>query len=295
MSELNQANLESAQAALRAKLPDITASLNQCFDSAATLEIGEAVPLSMLEQAVGNEPGVLVSLNVGKTVMLCAIAKSLPLPAWYSAPNVSQKARLDTLALEWSLNCLPDELAPEKYATRAVPNLVESIRACQPVDFSVCLSLTATAGETPAAPRIWVVWPVAQEPADLTPVPQMAVTAPAAVPIAAVSSGVQAPPSTLASRKPLGSVHTSRLLNLPVKVIVKLAEKKVELGQLSGLGPGAIVTFDKSCEDLLDLYVNNQLYCRGEAVKIGEKFGIKITEIGTMRERVSAVLQPHGR
>jgi flagellar motor switch protein FliN/FliY len=85
------------------------------------------------------------------------------------------------------------------------------------------------------------------------------------------------------------------LLNLPVNVIVKLAEKKVELGQLTGLGPGAIVTFEKSCEDLLDLYVNNQLYCRGEAVKIGEKFGIKITEIGAVEERISAVLHSQGR
>ncbi len=48
--------------------------------------------------------------------------------------------------------------------------------------------------------------------------------------------------------------------------------------------------FEKSCEDLRDLYVNNQLYCRGEAVRIGEKFGIKNCEIGSVEERVSAVL-----
>ena len=34
-----------------------------------------------------------------------------------------------------------------------------------------------------------------------------------------------------------------------------------------------MLAFDKSCEDLLGLYVNNQVYARGEAVKIGEKFG----------------------
>lgn len=81
-----------------------------------------------------------------------------------------------------------------------------------------------------------------------------------------------------------------RLRNLPVPIIVKLAEKKIELGQLLAMGPGAIITFDKPCEDLLDLYVNNHLFCRGEAVKIGEKFGIKICEVGSTQERVSAVL-----
>ena len=81
-----------------------------------------------------------------------------------------------------------------------------------------------------------------------------------------------------------------RLRNVPVPIIVKLAEKKVEMGQILAIGTGAIITFEKSCEDLLDLYVNNHLYCRGEAVKIGEKFGIKVCEVGSVEERISAVL-----
>jgi flagellar motor switch protein FliN/FliY len=81
-----------------------------------------------------------------------------------------------------------------------------------------------------------------------------------------------------------------RLRNVPVTIIVKLAEKKIEMGPLLAIGIGAIITFEKSCEDLLDLYVNNHLYCRGEAVKIGEKFGIKVVEVGSVEERVSAVL-----
>ena len=74
----------------------------------------------------------------------------------------------------------------------------------------------------------------------------------------------------------------------------RLSEKKVVLGQLVGIGPGAIISFEKSCEDLLDLYINNKLYCRGEAVKIGEKFGLKINEVGSVEERVSALLGPTG-
>ncbi|HLJ12417.1 MAG TPA: FliM/FliN family flagellar motor switch protein [Planctomycetaceae bacterium] len=92
------------------------------------------------------------------------------------------------------------------------------------------------------------------------------------------------------SAPPESPSRIDRLKKLPVPVIVKLAEKRIEMGQLLGIGPGAIITFEKSCEDLLDFYVNNQLYCRGEAVKIGEKFGIKICEVGSMHERLSAVL-----
>jgi flagellar motor switch protein FliN len=72
----------------------------------------------------------------------------------------------------------------------------------------------------------------------------------------------------------------SRLMKLPVPVAVHLAERKIDLSQLLSMAPGSLLTFEKSCEDLLNLYVNNQPYARGEAVKIGEKFGLKINEMG---------------
>ncbi len=80
----------------------------------------------------------------------------------------------------------------------------------------------------------------------------------------------------------LRTPNTARLMKLPVRVAVHLAERKIELSQLLGIAPGTLLTFDKSCEELLDLYVNNQLYARGETVKIGEKFGLKINEIGDL-------------
>lgn len=71
-------------------------------------------------------------------------------------------------------------------------------------------------------------------------------------------------------------------MKLPVPIVVHLAERKIDLSQLLSLAPGTLLTFEKSCEDLLDLYVNNRIYARGEAVKIGEKFGLKINELGNV-------------
>ena len=71
-------------------------------------------------------------------------------------------------------------------------------------------------------------------------------------------------------------------MKLPVPVAVHLAERKIDLSQLLSMAPGTLLTFDKSCEDLLDLYVGNRIYARGEAVKIGEKFGLKINEMGDL-------------
>jgi flagellar motor switch protein FliN/FliY len=79
-------------------------------------------------------------------------------------------------------------------------------------------------------------------------------------------------------RKPI----TSRLMKLPVPVAVHLAERKIDMSQLLSMAPGTLLTFEKSCEDLLDLYVNNRIYAKGEAVKIGEKFGLKINQLGEL-------------
>jgi flagellar motor switch protein FliN/FliY len=78
-----------------------------------------------------------------------------------------------------------------------------------------------------------------------------------------------------------------RLMNVPVQISVRLAEKRVEMDSILSLVPGS---FNKCCEDLLDLYVNNRRFGRGEAVKIGEKFGLRLTEVGVKPVRVPQVI-----
>ena len=51
------------------------------------------------------------------------------------------------------------------------------------------------------------------------------------------------------------------------------------------LGPGSIIQFTKSCEDLLELNVENQVIAQGEAVKVGDKFGLRITSMVLPEER----------
>lgn len=84
------------------------------------------------------------------------------------------------------------------------------------------------------------------------------------------------------AKQVIGLQHLSKV---PVTVSVRIAEKKFPYDQLIKMTPGGLVSFNKSCDDLLDLYVNDVRFCRGEAVKIGEKFGLRITEVGTSRDR----------
>lgn len=92
---------------------------------------------------------------------------------------------------------------------------------------------------------------------------------------------------------PLSSAGSiiDRMRHLPVVISVRLAARQITLSQLLSMTPGSLLIFDKSHEDWLDLYVNNVLLGRGEAVKIGEKFGLRIMELGVEAVRPSRLLR----
>ncbi len=82
-----------------------------------------------------------------------------------------------------------------------------------------------------------------------------------------------------------------RILRLKVPVIVKLADKKLALGEVVDLSPGSIVEFLKSADTSLELLVNNKTIGRGMPVKVGEKFGLRIDEIEAVKDTIQALGQ----
>lgn len=83
--------------------------------------------------------------------------------------------------------------------------------------------------------------------------------------------------------------EVERILKLKVPVIVRLGEKKLPLSDVLQLAHGAILELGKSSDASLHLLVNNKVIGEGEAVKVGEHFGLRITGIGDVRQRVSAL------
>jgi len=82
-----------------------------------------------------------------------------------------------------------------------------------------------------------------------------------------------------------------RILQLNVPVIVKLAERKLMLSEVMRLGVGAIIEFSKASNEPLELLINNKPIGVGEAVKVGENFGLRITQIGDLKQIVAAMGQ----
>ena len=81
----------------------------------------------------------------------------------------------------------------------------------------------------------------------------------------------------------------SRILRLQVPLIVKLAERKLPLSEVMRLGTGAIIEFSKRSDEPLELLVSNKTVAVGETVKVGENFGIRITQIGDVKQLIAAL------
>ena len=102
-------------------------------------------------------------------------------------------------------------------------------------------------------------------------------------------SGAQSPsPSATAPAGPPSDL-LGRILRIEVPVIVKLAECKMPLARVVSLNTGAIIEFEKPADAPLDLMINNKCIGIGQAVKVGENFGLRITQVGTLREKIKAL------
>jgi len=90
-----------------------------------------------------------------------------------------------------------------------------------------------------------------------------------------------------AQEQPQGPLD--RVLKLRVPVIVRLAERKMRLSEVLAISVGAIVEFEKPFDASLDLLVNNKEIGQGQAVKVGEQFGLRVVTIGSLRDKVDAL------
>ena len=90
------------------------------------------------------------------------------------------------------------------------------------------------------------------------------------------AKGGSSTPNDLGSRAGDG---LSFVMDVPVELTIELGRKTTKIGEVLRLGPGSILELNKANGEPLDVYVNNRLIARGEAVVVGERYGIRLTEV----------------
>jgi flagellar motor switch protein FliN/FliY len=107
---------------------------------------------------------------------------------------------------------------------------------------------------------------------------------------AAPGSDAAAPRSMSSPRLSVDvSPKVTRILRVRVPVRVQLAARRMSIGQVRKLSLGMIIEFHKPVGDPLDLLINNRPVGKGDAVKVGERFGLRVSEIGDAATRIRSM------
>ncbi len=92
------------------------------------------------------------------------------------------------------------------------------------------------------------------------------------------------------SIRPSADPKTGRGLNflydIPLQISVEVGRSKILLRDLLKMGEGYVIELDKLAGEPLDLYVNSKLIAKGEAVMVGDKFGIRLTDVVSTADRI---------
>lgn len=208
------------------------------------------------------------------------------IPLWADNPDATGQAKLATLAQELGILLFPPDWPLLESAARMTPDGLRDIgpwnepgQLCVriPVELAGQQSILAIlAGTKSTALK-----------ADTTGGAAAPMDVPSAGPT--VTPGLTGPGgrSEFPSRAPsrLVPLLTRSLLKIKLSVEVILARTRKPLSEILQLGPGTIIQFDKLCDEPLELAVNGYVIAKGEAVKVGDKFGLRILEMVLPPER----------
>lgn len=79
------------------------------------------------------------------------------------------------------------------------------------------------------------------------------------------------------------------ILDIPLRVTVELGRTKMPVNELLNLTQGSVVELSKLAGEPMEVYVNDKLIAKGEAVVVNEKFGVRLTDIISPTERVESL------
>lgn len=312
MPELNSSIAAEVLAACKAGASELAQGLGRIFGADPAVEVGDTGPLSIDDlSAELSGPGLVVLLSVGSASAVAVLPESSGLlPAWYGAPDATGVSKLATFAQEASLLLLPESLMAEEFRCQRVDDIAAAMRRAAPAADATALPIALKTADDRKA-TLHLIFPFTAgdqlfamptaAPASTSTSASTAAPAPVEEParekpagvlrgeaatkaVAAASAAPAAPARPAHTLNDLPS-YTKSLLRIQVPVMVTLASKKHQVSTILEIGPGTILQFKKSCDQLLELEVNGHAIGVGEAVKVGEKFGLRVTSLTLPGER----------
>ena len=79
------------------------------------------------------------------------------------------------------------------------------------------------------------------------------------------------------------------ILDIPVTVSMELGRTRMTINNLLKLNQGSVVELERLAGEPLDMLVNGCLVAHGEVVVVNDRFGVRLTDILSPKERVKTL------
>jgi flagellar motor switch protein FliN/FliY len=76
------------------------------------------------------------------------------------------------------------------------------------------------------------------------------------------------------------------VLDIPVTLSMEVGRRRMTIRDLLKLSQGSVLELDRDVGAPMDVMVNGTLIAQGEVVVVNDRFGIRLTDVVSMRERV---------
>jgi flagellar motor switch protein FliN len=279
---LNAELTDAAIAASRQNVVEASDALSRALGSTIQIDPAGIVAIDLNEaKSSWQSPGLAIVLKLENEAVLGFIPESSHiLPTWYRSPDATGVSKLTTLAQELGMVLLPEDQMPLDFAAGFVENFADAMRkgGCEPQGgIAVPLSDATSA-------LLFLLWP-ATSPDQVLAKTTAPVSENASPKATTPESHSEATEGVFDAAIPKLPPYIRSLLQIKTAVAVQLASCKQPVSRIIEMGPGSIVQFNRQCEQPLELFVNNLKIAEGEVVKVGDKFGLRITQMHLPQER----------
>mgnify|MGYP001324158914 FL=1 len=97
----------------------------------------------------------------------------------------------------------------------------------------------------------------------------------------------KADPKANVAKQGSAAVNNLRVLeNIEVKLTVEVGNTEIKIKDLLRLNEGSVVELERLAGEPLDILANGTRIAKGEVVMVGEKFGIRFTEVADPEELI---------
>jgi flagellar motor switch protein FliN len=294
VASLNRDIVEQVVEACSARQAEIAEAIGAAFGVGIQVSVATSGPFDRDQLPNGcRGPGLALILHVGGESILLAIPESSGWvqPDWRQMDRPPAES-LTVLTKKLGELLIPAPLTTDRVKAVYVSSLESAIGRSELASEASHVALQIQSGDRSGTATM--IWPLMA--ADVAFIDRSGKTPPQSPRQPETAKGAEHQDSPGGNQPRVqyhevedGLTHlpcySRSLLKIKVPVMVTLAESKQPVENVLNIGPGSIIHFNKPCEDTLTLEVSGQKIAVGEAVKVGDKFGLWITAMILPEER----------